>query len=168
MLEFLDLPLGRLERIPDTDQDILMRMIVVGDMRDGNVLPTRSGEVNAHRCQAAGTLASTRAFNQNRATVQVRVDIFKLANFLVDPVLQMLGWLDVAIRDFRFYFHICTKAWLAGEQFDPCHAQKIFRRNGQDVSELHALHPLVALIELSKAFPFFPPRDPSSPEPASL
>ena len=69
----------------------------------------------------------------------------------------MLGWLDVAIRDFRFYFHICTKAWLAGEQFDPCHAQKIFRRNGQDVSELHALLPLVALIELSKAFPFSHP-----------
>jgi hypothetical protein len=157
MLELLDLPLGGLERIPDADQDILMRMIVVSHVRDGDIFSTRRSEVDPDRRKAARIFVPARPLNQDGAGVQVRVEFFELADFFVDPLLQMPGWLDVSIRYLWFYFHPCTKAWLAGEQFDPCHSRNIFQEKWPRRFRATRAPPLVALIELNKAFPFSQP-----------
>lgn len=46
MLEFPDLTLGGLERIPDADKDIRMGMIVIGHVRHGNIFATWCSQVN--------------------------------------------------------------------------------------------------------------------------
>jgi hypothetical protein len=97
MLELLDLPLSGLECIPDADQGIRMRMIVVSHVRDGDIFPTRRSKVDPDRRKAARLLVPAWPVDQDRAAGQVRVDVFKLADFLIDPVPQMLGRLDISI-----------------------------------------------------------------------
>jgi hypothetical protein len=104
-LELLDLLLGGLECITYADKDIFMCMLVVGHMRYSDILSTRRGQVNPYCGNAARTFAPARTLDQNGTRGQVWKDVFELSDFLIDPVSQVLGRVDIAKGYLWFDLH---------------------------------------------------------------